>query len=109
MTTILDDAKRVIYGDREAVYGKPEKNLEIIATYWETYLRSRGMWNEASNGMFYYDVCRMMSLLKIARLGNNPGHVDSSVDLVGYEALVDRIMHPEVCDAEAFASLLENA
>lgn len=99
MTTTIDEAKTIIFGDREAVYGRPEKNLETIAEYWEAYLRSRGMWNDESNGLFHYDVCRMMSLLKIARLGNTPEHRDSSTDLIGYEALADRIMRPEDSNA----------
>lgn len=95
MTTALDEAKEIIFGDREQTYGDPAKNLTVIANYWEMYLRSRGMWNEDSEGMFHYDVCRMMSLLKLARLGNSPEHRDSSVDMLGYEALADRVMRPD--------------
>lgn len=99
MTSTIKEAEQIIYGDRENTYGSPSKNLETIATYWETYLRSRGLWNDAAEGLFYYDVCRMMSLLKIARLGNDPEHRDSGTDLIGYEALVDRVMRPEAQSA----------
>jgi hypothetical protein len=93
MTTkpVLETAHEVIYGDREATYGDPGKNLRVIATYWETYLHSRGLWNEASEGLTYDDVANMMVLLKIARLGNTPMHFDSMVDACGYMALADRI------------------
>jgi hypothetical protein len=89
--SILAEAERVIYGDREKTYGSPGKNLTNIAQLWEMYLRGRGLLDESSSGVFHYDVANMMILLKIARLANNPGHRDSLVDIAGYAALVDRI------------------
>jgi hypothetical protein len=91
MTPILEQAHEVIYGDREQTYGSPGKNLDAIAGFWETYLRSRGLWNDNSDGLMYYDVANMMALLKIARLGNTPLHYDSLVDACGYLALADRV------------------
>lgn len=91
MKPILQEAHEIIWGDREQTYGNPAANLETIASFWENYLRARGLWNDDSEGMMYYDVARMMSLLKIARLANDPKHRDSSVDMCGYEALVDRV------------------
>lgn len=91
--TALDAARDVIYGDRERTYGSPGKNLDVIADYWETYLRSRGLWGADTGTMTYHDVCNMMVLLKVARLGNSPGHQDSIVDGIGYFALADRVMN----------------
>ncbi len=89
---IFDEAAALIYGDREKEYGDPLKNLDNIAAYWETYLRSRGLLNpDRCEGLAYFDVCRMMELVKIARLGNAPFARDSSVDVCGYEGLIDRI------------------
>ena len=93
---ILEEAHTVIYGDREATYGDPGKNLRTIADYWETYLRSRGYWNENCDGMKFDDVANMMVLLKIARLGNTPLHRDSMVDACGYLALADRVQRKEL-------------
>ena len=87
--SILDTAKEVIYGDREATYGDPGKNLRVIADYWNTYLIAKGF--DFLEGLDYDDVCNMMVLLKIARLGNTPGHLDSLVDICGYTALQERV------------------
>lgn len=86
--SILDTANTIIYGDREKTYGDPGRNLRIVADFWM-------VWLEAKHGikvdLTAEDVCHMMSLLKIARLSNTPGHLDSLTDLCGYTALVERI------------------
>jgi len=95
--SIFDEAAALIYGAREEDYGDPLENLGNIARYWETYLHSRGLLNPDINvgGLAYFDVCRMMELVKIARLGNSPFARDSSVDVCGYEGLIDRIRNEE--------------
>lgn len=93
---VLQEAHEIIYGDREQTYGSPEKNLTVIATYWETYLSSRGLWNDDAAGLEITDVCYMMALLKLARFGNNPEHHDSLVDACGYIALADRVLNLDV-------------
>ena len=86
--SVLDDAKDIIYGDREKTYGAPDKNLVAIAGYWSNYLFTRfGVYHDITGA----DVCIMMVLLKAARLGNNLTHRDSLVDAVGYLALLERI------------------
>ena len=95
--SIFEEARDLIYGEREDEYGNPRDNLKAIAYYWEGYLNSRGLLNPDTNvgGLAYFDVCRMMELLKIARLGYDPFARDSSVDVCGYEGLVDRIRNEE--------------
>lgn len=90
MKPILEEAHEVIYGDREATYGDPGKNLRTIAEYWATYLRSKDLIGP-DDCLTYDDVCNMMVLLKVARLGNTPLHHDSMVDACGYLALADRV------------------
>ena len=80
--SILDEAKAIIYGDREKTYGAPAKNLKMIGDLWAVY---SGVPFTAE------DVCNMMILLKVARLANDPKHRDSQVDLCGYAALMERI------------------
>jgi hypothetical protein len=91
MKTILQDAHEIIYGDREQTYGDPGKNLRTIASFWENYLDARGLWNRDSPGLSPKDVAYMMSLLKIARLANDPEHRDSQVDACGYMGLAERV------------------
>ena len=80
---VLEEAQRIIYGDREKTYGSPSKNLQVIAEMWNAYLG-----NEVC--LTAQDVCVMMILLKSARLKNTPGHRDSVVDICGYAALIER-------------------
>jgi len=86
----IEEAKDIIYNDREKTYGRPDKNLNTIANLWETYLHSRGLFNENSHGLTATDVAIMQVLLKIARHGNMYKR-DNIVDGIGYLALVDRI------------------
>ena len=79
---ILDDARGIIYGDREKTYGNPAKNLTLIGKLWGDYL---GVPIDPN------DVCLMMILLKTARLKNDTTHRDGMVDGVGYFALMERI------------------
>lgn len=73
---LLDEAKRVVCGDRDRQYGKPEYNFEKIAKLWSYYLTY-----PISKG----DVAMMMILLKVAREGEKHKH-DNLVDIAGYAA-----------------------
>lgn len=86
--TILHQAERVIYGDREKTYGRPDKNLQSIAEYWKEYLGGK---YGCKPGLTAEDVCYMMILLKVARLQGQARHQDSLVDIAGYAALVERV------------------
>ena len=89
MTTILDQAASIVDADREKTYGKPDKNLRAIAEFWEAWLRARGKLAPDAF-LTFEDVACMMSLLKPARLANDPKHVDSQVDACGYMRLLER-------------------
>jgi hypothetical protein len=88
MTTILDEAKSIIYGDREETYGRPDKNLNAIAALWTQYLRIDEKID--ARPITANDVCMMMMLLKIARQANAFKR-DNLVDVCGYAALADRL------------------
>jgi len=91
-TSVLNQAHTVIYGDREKTYGDPGKNLRVVADLWTTYLKARMANRDGGEvSVNAEDVCHMMTLLKVARLTNTPGHSDSLVDICGYTALVERI------------------
>jgi hypothetical protein len=83
--SVLEEAKTIIYGDREKTYGHPSKNLRTIASMWNAYLDSVG-----DRELTAQDVSVMMVLLKSARLANDPSHRDSVVDICGYAALIER-------------------
>lgn len=79
---IAEKAVKIVYGDREITHGDPSVNIGLISELWTAYTGSR---------ISSEDVCNMMVLLKIARLKTNPNHEDSSVDVIGYTLLRERI------------------
>lgn len=72
----LDEAKRIVEGERNEAYGEAEDNFEVIARLWEAY---RGI------PFSPVDVAVMMILLKTARIRNGGTH-DCFVDIAGYAA-----------------------
>ena len=94
--SVLDEAKVIIYGDREKTYGKPSKNLETIGKMWGAYINNSvgNVFDENGELIEFIfdpkDVAIMMVLLKAARLANDQSHRDSVVDICGYAALVER-------------------
>ena len=76
-TAVLEEAIGLINGPRQAHYGTPQENFGATSHMWSAYLGIK-----VSPG----DVCRLMALLKLARLRNGPHH-DSSCDGAAYLAL----------------------
>lgn len=76
---ILAEAQKCVCGQREQDYGTPEQSFETIGRLWGAYL-----FGDLS--ITPHTVAVMMALMKIARIGANPGHMDSWVDLAGYAA-----------------------
>ncbi len=74
---LLDVAKAYITKDRQADHGDAEDNFSRIAQYWSVHL---GVPVKA------HDVAVMMALLKVARIKQNPNHIDNWVDGAGYFA-----------------------
>ena len=76
---VLSEAEKCVCGQREQDYGTPEDSFQKIGTFWTAYL------NYAVK-IDAEDVAAMMALLKIARISENPQHMDSWVDGCGYFA-----------------------
>lgn len=74
---ILEEAARIVTGNREKEYGETLKNFTHISNMWTTYLGCT---------VKPEDVANMMILLKMARLKSNSKHKDSWVDIAGYAA-----------------------
>lgn len=74
----LREAARIISGERDKQYGKPEDNFKRIAKIWSVTL---GI--EITNE----DVAMMMVGLKLARYASKSGfQPDTWVDIAGYAA-----------------------
>jgi hypothetical protein len=78
--------------DRGVPYGGVEDNFNRIAALWNAHIANRyadGYGGDTSitlPKLDAADVAMMMALMKIARLANAPGHMDSWIDIAGYAA-----------------------
>lgn len=74
---ILNEAKQVV-ADRGESYGDARDSFERIAALW-TYL--------LDVDVAPHQVASCMIAVKLARLSNDAGHIDSMIDIAGYAAL----------------------
>lgn len=79
---VLKEAEKCVCGGREQDYGSPENSFKRIADLWNAYCG----FDDGRGKFSAVDVAIMMALLKVARIANNPGHMDSYVDGCGYFA-----------------------
>ncbi len=84
---ILDRVKEIVNGDRQGMYGKPERNLSDIANVWNWYLGTRK--GSQSSRLDAKDVGVMMALLKIVRICSGHYKDDNYVDAIGYLTLAE--------------------
>ena len=87
MSSVIDQAKHIIEGDREQTYGRPGKNLRKIAEQWSLYISQQ---SGISVTLLEEDVCWMMALLKMARQMHRHKE-DNLVDAIGYIALIEKV------------------
>lgn len=87
--SILQEAERIINGDRAEQYGDPNVMFERIAEFWTSYLYP---FTEALTPV---DVANMMVLLKISRskaaVDRGEYHRDDHVDIAGYAGLTEKL------------------
>lgn len=79
---ILDEAKRLTTGDREATHGAPEENFRKLALVWTGIL---------GHPVRHTDVPLMLAGLKIVRATSGARNADDFVDIAGYAALAGEI------------------
>lgn len=77
--TILQEAQRLVYGDRQAAYGHPYDDYSRTARMWEAILGLPPLTIEPRIA------CLMMAAVKISREVNKPKR-DNITDLAGYAA-----------------------
>jgi len=87
LETVLQEADRLVGGDRRATYGHPFDNFTHIGNLWSAYLSVRGV----AIDIRPEDVALMMDLLKVAREANH-GKRDNRVDGPGYWKCLDLIV-----------------
>jgi len=80
-THVLEEAERIINGERLMQYGEARASFTAIAKMWSAF---KGIEISAT------DVAMMMVLLKVAR-SRHAVKLDSLVDIAGYAALADQM------------------
>lgn len=77
----MQEAERLINGDRQSTYGDPSASFNRIADLWTAYLNT---------SVTPLDVANLMVLLKVSRT-KGTFHRDSYVDIGGYAGLAEII------------------
>lgn len=88
--TVLEEAQRIIYGDREQTYGHPAKNFENIARLWNAYITVKHDPAKGHPTLDTDDVAMMMTLMKIARQTHKSTR-DNIVDAIGYLGCIQKM------------------
>ena len=78
---LLDEAKKLIGGDRQQEYGDKVKNHQNIADLWSVFLEKK---------ITPHDVAICMALVKVARLMNQ-NKKDSYIDMAAYAVIAGEI------------------
>ena len=85
--TILEEAARIVDGERQDHYGHPYDDFSGTAEMWSAFL---------DHPIEPWQVAAMMIALKLSRLKTSPHHRDHWVDIVGYARTVEKVFdHPD--------------
>jgi len=82
--SILQEAERIINGERRVDYGDASDCFKLIADLWSDYISYRA---DEPYCFLAHDVAMMMCLMKIARTSTGAKKRDTYVDIAGYAAL----------------------
>jgi hypothetical protein len=80
---ILEEALKLVNGDRQQNYGDIHDSFNRIAGFWSAYLGIH---------VDIFDVAKMMILLKVSRAKDN-NHIDSYIDIAGYVACIEKLLN----------------
>lgn len=82
-TDILNEAIKLINGERNSTYGDPLDDFATTAGMWNIYVQ-RIIEARGTLDIKPHDVAVMMNLLKISRISWSPEKRDHWADLAGY-------------------------
>lgn len=100
--SILQEAERIINGDRAEQYGDAAESFADIAKRWTIELEGR-----LSAPVTALDVARMMTQLKMSR-SRSSYHRDSYVDGAGYLGLTEKLVNPAKAEPRQWWWALED-
>lgn len=81
---VLEEAQKIVEGDRKEEYGDMKESFNRIANMWSAYTGLR---------LSAHDVANMMILLKVSRNKNSPLKMDNIVDIVGYSICYEQLIN----------------
>ncbi len=87
---LIEKASNLISKDRAEDYGDAKECHQLIAHYWNSYLK-----HTPKSGLRPVDVAIMMILLKIARCRGTLKD-DTFIDIIGYSALAGEMIPNEI-------------
>lgn len=82
-TKVLQEAERLVNGDRQCQYGDPIDDFKKTARMWDVYLQAV---RQERPHLIPHDVAVLLMLLKVSRIAWSPEKMDNWVDLAGYAA-----------------------
>lgn len=85
--TVLDEARRLIYGERQNDYGSVSENFADIAKGWSVLFKTEVTPEQVGLAMAWLKICR-------ANKGNC-AKMDSLIDLAGYAGCIEKIKNGE--------------
>lgn len=92
--TCLDEAAKLVDGDRQEAYGHPAENFQ------RSVEAAKALGVDPLSGPLHHAL--YMVLVKIARLVETPDHHDSIVDGPGYFRTYEKILEREANDYSKF-------
>lgn len=87
---ILEEANKLIHGDRNEQYGAPLDNHGTTAAFWNVYLQAIN--RRGKTQLDAEDVCWLNVLQKVSREATTgAGKRDTAVDVAGYAGNVEMV------------------
>lgn len=93
---VLDEAKSLVVGDRNAQYGEPYDDFKKVADALNAY----GFSGPNGRKIMPRDVPFFQILVKLSRLIPSPSKMDSWIDIAGYAACGAEVAEVEVANNE---------
>ena len=85
--SVLQEAERLVNGDRQQSYGDASESFERIADFWHAYLKTK---LKSDVHLSAKDVASMMILMKVSRSVTSNKR-DNWVDMAGYAELGSKL------------------
>jgi len=89
--TVLEEAQRLVHGQRGSDYGPPSVNHGCTADLFASFVARRYGITLALDAT---DVCVFNLCQKLSRLAQTPLHRDTVVDICGYAANIEMLWQP---------------